>query len=400
MAYKARDAQLLFGLQVSDGTDPGLVGANAVSTVDDLFVTPEFETFTPRENRGGYGRGESIVGAVTARIPWRSYLRGSGTPATPPEWAELLRAGSFAETIRAAPLPASGTQAVSAGTANTVTFVNNAGTGTQWPNTTGSLVGEVIEIAGDPVGPIYATIESYVVTGTNTVITFTRSHPTSVFTTSTTIKKINQYILTPASPQTVARGYAHVNNNGIRTRVSDINTDPTITLVTGASNLSSIGGTMTGKIVDEAAFAMPTGVFDAPSPPIWRGQDAGGLWFNRVAQPVSQISVSLGGQTTFPEDPAATDGRQATEFIERAVTFQMDPLLLDPAVQNLMNLARNNTIGPILALIGDDVGNRFALTIVRGKLLGVQPTNRNGVIRKTVNGEGADVNSEVHLVQY
>lgn len=401
MAFKARDAQLLFGLQALDGTDPGLTGANAVSTVDDLFVNPEVETFTPRENRGGYGRGESIVGAVTARIPFRSYLRGSGVASTPPEWAEILRSASYVESITAATLPATGTtQCTAASTATTVVIDRSVGNGTEWSATPGSYLGQAVELGGNPATPIWATILSYAVAGNLVTIGLSRAHPTGSFNATTTIRKFVNTLWTPGSPNPVPRGYAHVNNNGVRTRVSDINTDVTITLVTGASNLSSIGGTMTGKFVDETAFAMPTGAFDPTSPPIWRGQDAGGFWVDRVPAAVSQFSVATGGQTTFPENPAATDGRDPTEFIERGVTFQCDPLLTDPTGQNLLSIMRANTIVPILAVLGDDAGNRFAITIIRGKLLGSAPVNRNGVIRRTINGEGADTNAEVHICQF
>ena len=85
-------------------TTPGLDAIGGTPVNADWLAADceiDFDPITVENNEliGSLDRSPAIVGGMRPRIRLRVPLRGSGTPATPPEWGKLLRCCTMAEGI-------------------------------------------------------------------------------------------------------------------------------------------------------------------------------------------------------------------------------------------------------------------------------------------------------------
>lgn len=98
---KDRRKFLLWKQEVTEGTDPGLVAADAIRTTG-LTITPYAGNRVSLEyDKGNFGSSATINVNPYTRIQFGVYLASSGAAGTAPQWNELLESCGFSETINA-----------------------------------------------------------------------------------------------------------------------------------------------------------------------------------------------------------------------------------------------------------------------------------------------------------
>lgn len=98
MSLKMRKAILLAKPEVTYGTDPLPVGANAI-LVRNMRPSPLESEFVGRDLiRPYFGSSEQLLVGTHCKIDFEIELAGSGVAGTPPKWAPVLKACGFNET--------------------------------------------------------------------------------------------------------------------------------------------------------------------------------------------------------------------------------------------------------------------------------------------------------------
>lgn len=96
--YRWKEAQIAQEVEDTPGTDPGLLAAD-LFIASDITLTPNW-TNTPNGGQTGvFSKEPGVTGLQSATLAFTMALKGSGTPATPPMFGELLKGCGFSETI-------------------------------------------------------------------------------------------------------------------------------------------------------------------------------------------------------------------------------------------------------------------------------------------------------------
>jgi len=392
-------------LEVTEGADP-----TGWTSTDVLALTAISEALNPdtqqlNEFGGSLDSGETIAGAFKPVLTARGAMRGSGTPALPiPPFSALMQSAGFIETLRAATLPAAAAQTCTAGTVNTVTFDGSTGTGTQWPTTTAAaltgataVIGEVVELAGNPSTPTIATIVDYTVSANNRIVTLSRPSTDvgagATYTASTTIRRVIGTKWVTGSPSPHPSVYSRQFRDGIMQEFSGCRPNARFTCRTGtfAEFEFAIGGQFVQR-TDVAVPAAPTFL----SPPVGvNGSctfNGGGLSSTLLA--IQEFSVDLGNQGQYPDNLNALSGVDPYLIGSRKITGNINPLLTvttGATGRNLIPLVQNGTKGQLTVIWGpktpqppSQVGNRASFCFPNAKFLDDAINEDNVVLRENV----------------
>lgn len=96
---KDRRKFLLWKQEVTEGTDPGLVAADAIRTTG-LTITPYAgNRVSLNYDKGNFGSSQTINVNPHTRLQFGVYMASAGAAGTAPQWNEILQACGFDETI-------------------------------------------------------------------------------------------------------------------------------------------------------------------------------------------------------------------------------------------------------------------------------------------------------------
>lgn len=369
MALRKRNAAVLLKLEASEGVPETPSASVDAILVENPQLTVDPNLIATDEVTGSLdGRG-SIVGGIKGAISFDVYCKGSGTPATPPEFGDALKACGWAETITAAAVPAA-PEACAAGGSTTLAVLGASASATAQ-----IYRGMPINFTGA------VTLSSFIADYTaakNALLADTASGAI-IATTSYQIPINVRY--GPASgviPSATIEYY----EDGVKYVLAGMR--GTLTGTWTAGGALKLSFRFTGMFVSKTDVAVPVCTYDATRPPIWKG---GVSKINRVAAACRQMTLDMGNQLPYPDNPNAAQGFDPTIITRRALTGSIDPAATLVATRNLLADLQAGTQRIIHGKMGIVAGNSFGLTIPAGLITADNPGDRDGVAAEQVNFE-------------
>lgn len=396
MALRTRKQLLLCKTQSSVGTEASGIAA-ASNALSSIGISPAFNPNVIEDNelRGGLGAGDIVIGATTLGYDIRSNLRGSGSAGAAPEYADLWESAGLLEALNTTPHPASGTTTCSSSGSTTTLVFQTAST--NWPTTSGSLIGEPVEIGGTESPAVVALITGYAYSGGTVTMTIDSELANST-TTSTTVKRLVNALYKPHSAAWNPATIWHYLD-GILIKGIDFRSDWSMEWSAGGKGIVACraNGVYTSRT--DASFPTSSNLDSITTqPPIWVN---GRMNVNRKAVAASRLSLALNNGGTFPANPNATEGYDAYEVTGRSVQGGINPLLTLVATRDLFATLKANTVVPISAMLGarsgGTAGNRVGLLVPSAKFRGYGMSDDGGVTRDDAPFQCQGVDGEFYL---
>jgi hypothetical protein len=418
MALRVRKSTLQAKLEVTEGVDPGSWATGDVLSLTAIAEAMNPDTIQLNEFGGSLDTGETILGAFKPVLTARGAFRGSGSPAVPiPPFSALMQAAGFIETLHTATIPSAAAQICTGGAANNITFDPTTGTGTQWPATTAagvsgatSLLGEVIELAGNPATPTWATITDYSVTGAIATVTIDRNATDcgaigAVFTSATTIRRqigTKWQLGSPSPhPSVTARQFRDGKMNLF------VGCRPNLRLTATTGSFLEFEFAIGGQFSSQTDLAVPVApTFQSPPVGVNGFCTFTGGSLVAVQFAVKQFTLDLGNQGQYPDDVNQLSGVQPYLIGSRKVKCQVDPLTVLVGTQDRMTVIRNQTKGDFVigwgpkTNYGAFVGNKVSIFVDTAKFLDDTMTEDNVVLRDTLPFEPTSFDNGVILYHW
>jgi len=360
-ALMMRKAGLLAKTEVTEGTDPTpTAGTNGV-LVSNVRVTPNPNVIRTNEVTPSLDPFDSIVGGMWIGLAFDVYLKGNGTPGTAPEWAVLLKACGWSETITATAVPPTAEALGGGGT----TLIATLGA---------TAVGTSQLYRGMPIQFTSAvTLDSFIRNyNAGKVATLTDTASGSL--TGTTSYQIPVNVLYSPASTTIPSVTFYFYNDGIRYVMVGARGNATFRLESGGPGVISFD--FRCMFVSKTDVALPTITYDTTRPPIWKG---GSFTINQVASAGAAMTLDCGNQLTNPDNPNATEGFDPAVITMRNMQGTINPNETLIATRDIMNDFRTQTKRPLHAHFGSTAGNRVGLTIPSALYTGSTPGDRNGI---------------------
>src|SRR5688572_26046975 len=105
MALRSRNAVTLFKIEVTPGVDASPVAASDAVEIENFRIAPAPNQIVTAEDNGSLDGAGAIAGGMTVALSFDCLLKGSGAPATAPQWGKILRACGWAELITSTAVP-------------------------------------------------------------------------------------------------------------------------------------------------------------------------------------------------------------------------------------------------------------------------------------------------------
>lgn len=397
MALRARNSAILIKVETTEGVDASPTTTDALQSFQ-LGRSLNPDVIEDQEFRGGLGSGEPVIGAFRPQITLASNLIGSGTPTTAPRLAPLMLAAALVETVNSTAMPTSGTTTVDSGTATSVTFDRTVGGNTAWPNTSGALVGQPVELAGNPSTPTVAIIRSYTVAGNNVTIGLAATFSPALSGT-TTIKRLPHVLYAPGAPTPHPSLTAYLYRDGILEKFLGCRTNIGFTCRGG--NKWTLETQLNGVLSARSDASVPVDSTVLPSPAIWTN---GICTLDSVEAAVSQLSIDLGNTGQFPTNPNQLNGLDPYVVGSRKVTGSFDPTLTLVATRNLLATLAAQTKVALAAMLGGKTGgvagNRYGLFVPNAKLMDNALGEDGIILRETVPFQASGFINEFYLTHF
>jgi len=370
---RMRYAAIAAKVETTPGTD-AIAGTPAASDWLEGDVTINFEqnSIPNPVMTGSLDRAPAIPGALRPAIKITVPLRGSGTPATPPEWGKLLRFTTMQESITAAAIGAP--TAATAGTTTTATLQTPFGTVAQ------AYRGMPMALT---VGPI----------GTTGIIDYTAGRVASFGETLlstvavTTLCQIPINVLySPTSDESVFKtGTVYFFADGLRWRFAGFTGTWSLNITSGGLGFLVFDGR--AIFIDFTATAIPTGwnTITRPTAPRWLG---GKCQLNRNTARVRSLSIQGGVTTVLPDNPEQSEGYDPAVPTERDVGGTLDPLTDTSLSVARFDAFRFGTNVPLMVIIGSTPGNRFLITLPSIRKTSMNPQDRDGLGVDAISFQG------------
>ncbi len=392
MALRARNSAVQLKTEVTEGVDPGGWLAADVLPTNELSAALNPDQIQLDEFGGSLDRGPTIPGALRPTVTVGGYLRGSGTPATPPgPFSAALAAGALTPTLLAAPIPATGTTDATGGTTTTATLDRTIGNGTEWPSTSGlasGMIGTVIELDTNPTVTTRAPVVDYQVVGNIATITFGFKFAVALSAT-TNLKRLVQTLWRAASPMPHPSVFLRTFYDGLMETFAGAR--PSISFNCENGQPGRFSFPIGGQYVGRSDVAVPV----APStllPPVMKNGICSITGGALAAQPLAirTISIDTGNEGQYPDNVNQPSGLDPYIIGARRIAGSIDPQLVltaggvDP--RDLVAFLQAGTSGTICFLLGPrtgatQLGNRFAFTI-RDVAIGDASIGADNLVRR------------------
>ncbi len=362
MALRTRNAVLLAKIEPTEGQD----AAPSASTDAVLVENPQIN-FNPNlietdEVTGSLDGAGPYVGGMTAEVTFDVLLKGSGSAGSVPEYGDLLKACGWAETITAAAIPAA-PEACAAGGSTTTAVL-----GTSASSTDQIYRGMPIDFTGTPAGSAF--VSDYAGGSKTATLTDTLSGSTSV---STNYQIPANVLYAPASVS-ISSLTIYLYLDGLLYKLVGCRGSFNLTLTSGG--VGRLSFTFQGLYLSKADAAVPAATYDATRPAPFKN---GTMLVNRLAAALESLTVDLGNEQSFPENPNALEGFDASIIVRRNLTGSMNPLETLIATRDIMADFRAGTQRIIHARYGATAGNRVGATIPAALYTNQSPGNRSGL---------------------
>lgn len=331
------------------------------------------------EYNGSIDRTARQVGALRPRLRMRMPLRGSGTAGTAPEWARMLQACTFSETVTAAAIGAP--TAATAGTTTTVTAQ------APFAATANLYNGMPLLLAGDQTA-------TEVITGYTAGRVISVASTRTAMTTSTTLQIPINVIYRPTSDESVHKyNTVYVYSDGMLYTFTGAMGTASLEMTSGGIGYFTFE--MRAMYGSKTAVSLPAAAATAANtritivPPKWT---SGLCQFNRRISRLKTLTLNAGVNVILPDNPEATEGYDPAVPVERAMAGALDPYMSTTYAAAMMTNFRAGTAMPLAAILGSTAGNRFAVCVPTAKATAFDPGNREGLGTHAVSfdADGAD----------
>jgi hypothetical protein len=363
-----RNSALTAKIEVTEGVDVSPAPATDAIRIEKPQLKPVVKTQTTEESSGSLDTAAPIVGGAYMEFTCTVYGKGSGTPATAPEWATLLKICGYAETIVAAAIPAA-PEACAAGGSTTTAVLGATAAGT------------LQLYRGAPVvftGTVALTTAITDYTAAKTATLGSTATAAIVATTNYQIPVHVRYTPTSAAAPSAT---LYLYEDGIRYRLVGCRGDAKFSLT--ANGTLKIDFTIRGMLLDKADISMPTTfVYQPTTKPIWKGN---AMYVGQKTAAVSNASFQLGNKLTNPDDPNQTQGFMPAIITARNITGTIDPLMTLVATRNSLSDLLSSVQQSLYLALGSVSGNRIVMTMPLIQHTGVDDTDREGVLAETLN---------------
>lgn len=360
-ALRWRNAVVLAKIEASEGVDASPSASTDAVLVENFSISFNPNVIRTNEVTGSLdGRG-AIIGGMTVGFSFDVFLRGSGAAGIAPEWGKLLKACGWAETLTASAVPASAEACGAGGTTTTATL------GASASSTANAYRGMPIDFSG-------------AVEGSSFITAYTASKVATLADTmggaidATTSYQIPANVLYGPASTSIPSLTFYVYHDGLLYKF----------LGSRGKNAFQLQSGGPGKIRFEfrcmyggkSDAAVPTPVYDATRPPIWKNGVAS---IDRLAAAMSSLSVDSGCELVNPQTINAAEGFDPAIIVSRNMTGSMDPLETLVATRDIMADFRAGTSRIVHARCGSTVGNRIGLTIPAALYTNATPQDQNGL---------------------
>ncbi|MGQ9367699.1 hypothetical protein [Azospirillum sp. ST 5-10] len=363
MAMRTRNALVAVKIESSEGVYASPSAATDAVLVENPRPTPRPNQIETNEVTGSLDPFEDLVAGMMFDLTFDSFLKGSGTPGTAAEWGNLWKATGGAEVITASAVPASA-EAASAGSGTTLTLGSSAAGTAQIYRYMPLLLGT------NPAGGATTFVTDYT---SGKVATLADSFDPALDNTTTYQIPVNVLYL-PASDD-IPSVSMDVYMDGIKYAMAGCRGRRSLRLE--ANGVGRFSWTFSGVFVSKTDVAVPTGVFDATRPPVWKG---GVFTWDRKPAALKTLTFEDGGQVTMPDNPNSEEGYDPAVITGRKWTGSMDPLMTLVATRNVLADVRAGTNRILHARLGTAAGNRIGITAAQTKPLNETPGDRSGLL--------------------
>jgi len=363
MALRTRNAVVLAKIEATEGQD-----AVPIPGTDAILVENPQPNFNPNvietdEVTASLDGAGPIVGGMTAELTFDVLLKGSGAAASVPEFGDLIKACGWAETITGTAIPAA-PEAVGTGSTNTAVVL-----GTSASSIDQVYRGMPLDLTGAPAA--LAFISDYV-GGTKMagITDLLGSAPTA----GGTQYQIPANVLYAPASTSIPSLTLYLYLDGILYKLAGCRGSFNLSLNSGG--IGRLSFTFQGMFLSKEDAVVPAAAYDATRPPAFKG---GAMLVDRKAAALENLSLDVGNEQTFPDNPNAAEGFDPSIITRRNVTGSINPLETLIATRDIMADFRAGTQRIVHARYGGTAGNRVGVTVPGALYTGQTPGDRSGL---------------------
>jgi hypothetical protein len=363
--FLTRNRLVTVKAETTSGTDATPTPAADAVLVEEPRGSLNMELEQTDEVTGTLDMEQSIVGGGFAQHTLRFFAKGSGTPATPPEFTPYLEAAALALTTLAADQDAT----AQAGAAGTITLAAGA--------TADDLTGFVITLDGGTGSGQTRVITGY--NGTTKVANIYPNWTTPPDATSTYVVHAGCMFAPASTGLKTITNYLYKKNSGVGQAILE-------KLVGAAANLSfamqtrqtgKFTATLRGKLAAPIEVANPTGaVFDAVRPRPLRDADAvlGG-----TTVCFRNFTLDFGNEITQGDCPGEEFGYESARVVSRKPTGRINPKLITLASRDAFADLVAGQKQALWLNWGEDAGNRVSIYLPAIALTNKEDDDLDGI---------------------
>lgn len=317
---------------------------------------------------------EELVGGMLCQVAFDVLMKGSGTAATPPEWADLMKGCGWAEVITSTAVPSSAEACGAGGSTTTAELGSSAGTTAQ-------------QYRGMPInfssGQSLSTFITNYTTGKVATLTDTAG---GTINAGVNYQIPVNVLYKPASSSfSIFTLWFYMD--GKLWKFYDARGNTTFNLV--ANNPWRLRFTFNAKFVSETDASIVTPTLDTTVAPLWYN----GAWkLNRIAAALNSMTLDAQAQVTNFPNPNDAEGFDSAEIVNRHMQGQIDPMERLVATADVMADFRAGTKRIMYAKAGSAAGNRLGLIIPEARSLNATLGQQGGIATRTIpyRAVGAD----------
>lgn len=388
-ALRSRVAVFLYKTEATEGVDAApTAGANAIRIEGRVQMTPTTQTVQPDESEGSLDSSAHIPVGTQINISQRFWLRGSGTPGTPSDFAAILKTCGLGETITASPVGAP--TAAAAGTTTTVTAA------APFAATSQLYRGMPLVLAVNPAAGSWTQITDYTV---GRVATLVDKYGVALDNTTTLQIPIN-VLYAPVSTG-IPSGTAYWYQDGRLFKA--LGCRGSVAFSVQAGKAMACDFKLQGIYGGFSDAAVPAATYDSDIvKPVWRnltGLDGAAL-LEGAAVACAQMSVDFGNGLTTPPNPNTTEGFDPAVITTREISGMIDPQAALVATRDEFTAMRQGTRRKFGMRMGQTAGNRIAFCMPAIQHKQFQPGDSGGIARDTIPFRATGYDSGAFLAFY
>lgn len=367
---RSRNGVILIKNETTSGTDAAPTTTNAI-LVENPRLSFDPGLIETNELTGSLDPRAPIPGGLKASLTFDTYIKGSGSAGTAPEFGDLFKACGFEEVVFAG----ISAEAASSGDASSLVLGASATTAAQ------TYRGMPLVFSANPSAGI-AFITDYTA---GKLASLARSHSPAL--SSTTEYAIPANVLyKPTSVQaSIKSNTAYLYMDGVLYKLLGARGSPSLNV--GAGGVGRLSWSFTGMYGGKSDAAVPSvAAFDSTRPPVWRNPDgySGAMLIGGAQAALSSFTFGPNNNLVYPPNPNAAEGFDPTEIVSRRMSGTMDPQAALVATRDIMADFRAATPRSLNLHYGTVAGNRFGLTIPAAQYISYQPGDREGLMTEEV----------------